>query len=268
MAAASSRRFEGRVALVTGGTSGIGEAVVRRLVSEGARVAFTGRRSDEGERLARETGALYVRADHTSPDDCERCVGAVVAAYGELHVVVNNAGTVLIKPLLETSEAEWDLTFDINVKAVWRMSKLAVLQFARNQSGERGCCIVNVASDWALVAAACAGTYCASKSAVVQITKCMALELAERGIRVNAVCPGDTFVKRWMEESRDEVVEPGEGPVDDAEVERRLRENDDLPMRRVADVTEVAAVVAFLACPENSYMSGAAVPVDGANSCK
>jgi NAD(P)-dependent dehydrogenase (short-subunit alcohol dehydrogenase family) len=270
--ARTSPRFEGKVALVTGGTSGIGEAVVTRFAAEGARVCFTGRRAQLGHAIAARYPAgtvLYVEADHTKAADCKRCVAACVAAFGRLDFLFNNAGVVTLGTVEQTAEQDWDSMFASNVKSVFLMTK-AALPLLREAGTTTAAAIVNCASDWALVAAPEAAAYCASKAAVVQLTKCTALGCARQGVRVNAVCPGDTFVQRWLDVARADVLQPGEAAdaVDDAEIERRLRDNPDLPMGRVADVHEIASAVLFLCSPESSYITGAVIPVDGGNSAK
>jgi NAD(P)-dependent dehydrogenase (short-subunit alcohol dehydrogenase family) len=195
------------VALVTGGTSGIGQAAVEAFVREGALVAFTGRRKDLGDELAARLGppsrVLHISADHCRPEDCARSVSETRSAFGRIDILFNNAGVVLLDRNTEqTSEEEWAQVMSLNVTAVWRMCK-HVLPVMRNQGG--GGSIINNASDWGLVGGRDAVAYCTSKGAVILMTKAMALDHAHEGIRVNAVCPGDTFVPRWIERDREKV---------------------------------------------------------------
>ena len=125
-------RLEGKVCLITGGTSGIGEAILQKFISEGVtKIAFTGRRSDLGSALSKQTGALYIQCDHTDRSDCIRAVDTVLNTFGALHVLVNNAGTVMLKDSTETTEEEWRKVFSLNVDAVWRMSVLALEAFKK-----------------------------------------------------------------------------------------------------------------------------------------
>jgi NAD(P)-dependent dehydrogenase (short-subunit alcohol dehydrogenase family) len=249
-------RLQSKVALITGGTSGIGRATVERFVAEGARVAFTGRRAELGQALAQHSGALFIQADHCRAEDCARAVQETLAAFGRIDILFNNAGIVTHGTAESTSEADWQATFDLNVTGVWRMSRL-VIPILRLQGGG---VIINNASDWGLVGAPDALAYAASKGAVIQITRCMALDHAKENIRVNAVCPGDTFVERWVEQG----FFHGSEPVD----EFTSRQSDTIPLGRVAEVGEIVQAVLFLACEDSSYMTGATLVVDGGNTAQ
>jgi NAD(P)-dependent dehydrogenase (short-subunit alcohol dehydrogenase family) len=260
---APSKKLAGKVALITGGTSGIGEATTSLFVSEGAYVAFTGRRVEKGERIEanlKQTGGMasYIYADHTRIADCQEAIETVIERYGRLDILFNNAGVVLHGNAEQTSEADWQLTLDLNVTAVWRMSRLAIPQMRMQGGGV----IVNNASDWGLVGAAGSLAYCTSKGAVIQMTRAMALDHARENIRVNAVCPGDTFVERWVENG----YFMGSGAV---EREQALQESGAaLPMGRVAAAEEIARAVLFLASSDSSYMTGSILIVDGGNTAR
>ena len=248
-------RLQNKVALITGGTSGIGRATVELFAAEGAQVAFTGRRTDLGEAIAARTGGVYIPADHRRAEDCQRVVEQTLAAFGRIDILFNNAGIVVHGSAESTTEQDWQDTFDLNVTAVWRMSRLVVPTMRRQGGGA----IINNASDWGLVGAAGAVAYCASKGAVIQITKAMALDHAADGIRINAVCPGDTFVERWLQDG----YYRSSGKVSEAEARQT-----DLPLGRVAEALEIAKAVLFLASDESSFITGTALVVDGGNTAR
>ena len=250
-------RLQNKVALITGGTSGIGRATVELFAAEGARVAFTGRRIEKGRSLQSQiANTLFIQADHRQLIDCERAVNDTLAAFGRIDILFNNAGVVLGGTAESTSEADWAEILDVNVTAVWRMSRL-VISIMRQQGGG---VIVNNASDWGLVGAKDALAYCASKGAVIQLTKCLALDHAQENIRVNAVCPGDTLVERWASDG----YFRGSGAV--AETVARL--SSEIPLGRVAAAREIAQSVLFLASDQSSFITGVALAVDGGNTAR
>ena len=249
-------RFSGKVALVTGGTSGIGQAVVESFAAEGALGAFTGRREALGQALAERVSGFFCSADHRKLADCQRCVDAVIQQYGRIDILFNNAGIVLAGTAETTSEEAWQEILDINVTAVWRMSRL-VLPFMRQQGGG---VIINNASDWGLVGAEDALAYCMSKGAVIQMTRAMALDHARQNIRINAVCPGDTFVERW--------VRDGYFRESGAVAEEVARMGSELPLGRVAEAAEIARAVLFLASDDARFITGTTLAVDGGNTAR
>lgn len=251
-----------RVALVTGGTSGIGKATVRTLAAAGARVAFTGRRCPLGEALADEiksTGgrAAYIHADHSRLEDCEYTVRTVLDKFGRLDILFNNAGIVYEGTAETTSEEDWAAILNLNVTAVWRMCKLVIPQMRAQGGGV----IINNASDWGLVGARNALAYATSKGAVVQMTRSLALDHAHEQIRVNSICPGDTLVERWL---TDGYFQEG-APVNEADIQHDAAH---LPMQRVGKAEEIAQAVLFLASDLSTYITGAALPVDGGNTAQ
>jgi len=247
-------RLNDRVALITGGTSGIGEATALLFAAEGAKVAITGRNEQRGAAVVsriKERGgdAVFQRADVSRIDDCRRAVAETVRAFGRLDILFNNAGVYYPQTALECSEREWDEQIDVNLKGTFLMSKCALPTLIAQRSGV----IVNNSSGWGIVGGDHAVAYCASKGGVVLMTKEMAIDHGAQGIRVNCICPGD--------------VETPMLPVD-ARM-RGLKWEDYLagcttrPLGRVGTVEEIAKAVLFLASDDSSFMTGAALVVDG-----
>ena len=257
----SDKQFQGKIVLITGGTSGIGEATAIQFANEGAKVIITGRRTDRGESVVRkikESGreAIFIHADHVKIADCQHVIRSVIEKFGRVDILFNNAGIVLSGNAEGTSEEQWQAVMDLNVTAVWRMSKLVLPSMRKNGRGV----IINNASDWGIVGGKEAVAYCASKGAVIQMTKAMALDHAHENIRVNAVCPGDTFVERWVEKGYFDTTDPVE------EQAARKESGESIPMRRVAEVDEIAGAVLFLASDDASYITGTTLVVDGGNT--
>jgi NAD(P)-dependent dehydrogenase (short-subunit alcohol dehydrogenase family) len=201
---------------------------------------------------------VFIQADHSNADDCSRVVERTLSEFGRIDILFNNAGIVTSGNAETTSQEVWEQTFAINVTAVWRMCKLT-LPHMREQGGG---VIVNNGSDWSVVAGKDAFPYIASKGAIGLMTKSMALDYARENIRVNAVCPGDTFVDRWMEKGYFE----GSDPVT---YEQAIREASEyLPMGRFGTPEEIARAVLFLASDDSSFMTGHLLLVDGGNTAQ
>jgi meso-butanediol dehydrogenase / (S,S)-butanediol dehydrogenase / diacetyl reductase len=256
-------KLSGKAAIITGATSGIGKATALLFAEEGADLLITGRRQELGQRLEseiRERGArgVFVKADHSQAGDCSRAVERTLAEFGRVDILFNNAGIITSGTAETTSEEIWNETFAINVTAVWRMSKL-VLPYMRRQG--KGV-IVNNGSDWSVVAGTDAFPYIMSKGAVAMMTKAMALDYARENIRVNAVCPGDTLVDRWIEKGYFE----GSDPVS---VEEAMQESSAyIPMGRFGKPEEIAQAVLFLASDDSSFVTGHLLLVDGGNTAQ
>jgi NAD(P)-dependent dehydrogenase (short-subunit alcohol dehydrogenase family) len=259
----NSRKLDQRVSLITGGTSGIGEETANLFAEEGSTVIITGRRKDLGSRvvekiISRGGKAHYIAADHTRAEDCQNVIDTVLATFNHIDILFNNAGIVCKGSAENTTEEDWEYALKLNVTAVWRMSKL-VIPHMRSQGGG---VIVNNASDWGIVGAQDAVAYCTTKGAVVQMTRAMAMDHAREKIRINAVCPGDTFVERWIEQGYFNNSQP-------VDREAAMREcGEGLPIGRVGLPEDIAKAVLFLACDDSSYITGTTLLVDGGNTAR
>ena len=247
------RTLEGKIALVTGAASGIGRAIALRFAAEGAATLFADREESAGAAAAEEAVRLggrarFVRADVSRAADCERAVEAAVAAFGALHILVNCAGVIRRATVTELSEADWDLVMDVNAKSVFLMSRAAIPHLAAARGS-----IVNIASGWGLAAGSHAAAYCASKAAVVMLTKAMALDHGAEGIRVNCICPGDTDTPMLRQEAHQLGQQEAEFL---AEAARR-------PLGRIGRPEEIADAAVFLASDAASFITGTALVVDG-----
>ena len=256
-------KLSNKVAIITGATSGIGKATALLFAEEGAELVITGRRAELGERVVeqiRQNGrrGLFLQADHRQADDCSRVVEQTLAEFGRLDILFNNAGIVTSGTAETTTEDVWNDTLAINVTAPWRMCKL-VLPIMKRQGGG---VIINNGSDWSVVAGKDAFPYIASKGAVGLMTKAMALDYARDNIRVNAVCPGDTLVDRWLEKGYFESSDP-------VLMEQAMKDASDyIPMGRFGRPEEIAKAVLFLASDDSSFMTGHLLLVDGGNTAQ
>jgi len=250
-------RFDGWVVLVTGGSSGIGYATAKAFLEEGAKVAVTGRNATRLQRAEAELGrlgtVLAIRGDVAVAEDAKRMVTETVRKLGPLDVLVNNAGIYLNKPIESFSEREYDEIMDVNMKGTFLCTKFAIPGMVKRKRGT----IVNVSSDSGLVGTAGSSVYCASKGAMVLFTKAVALDHAKDNIRVNVICPGE--VNTPMMEK--DAAESGRGFE-----EYYQRVVAPIPMKRAATADEVARGILFLASDEASFMTGAALSVDGGST--
>jgi NAD(P)-dependent dehydrogenase (short-subunit alcohol dehydrogenase family) len=245
-------QLEGKLAVVTGAGSGLGKACALALASEGAQVVVT-ELPDKLE-LARATAAELNGAGHALPLDVrelaqiERCVADAAGIAGRIDILVNNAGVNVRRFAFDVSEADWDAVIDVNLKGVFFVAQ-AVGRVMRDQQPVGGS-IINMASVMGLVGYFQRAAYCSSKAAVVNLTRVLAVEWAEHGIRVNAVCPTfvDTPLTRPMFESQPEFT---------ADVMKRTL------LGRLATPEEIAAAVVFLASPGAAMVHGHALAVDG-----
>lgn len=249
----------GKVAIVTGGTRGIGAAIVEMLAELGARAVYTGRDDALGAAVASRLGddrVRFIQGDVTAPGFADRLTDDVLAKEGRIDVLVNNAGILSRGDVVACTDAEWDAVLETNVTAVFHLSRAVVPIMRRQfQDGGKGGAIVNIASDWALVAAVNAVAYGTSKGAVAQLTRSMAADHAKDGIRVNAVCPGDTETDMLLSDR---------GSGSRAELLDQLGKS--IPLGRVGKPMEIAAAVAFLASDAAGFITGILLPVDGGHT--
>ncbi len=249
--------FAGKAVLVTGGNSGIGAATVRAFAREGAAVLFTGRDRARGTALQAELAGTtaFVAGDLADRAFAETLVPETVKRFGRLDVLVNNAGTLHRSAPAETTDEQWDVMMAVNLDVPFILSRAAVRQM-RVQGGGT---IVNVASELGLVGGKGIGAYCATKGALVLLTKAMALDHADENIRINAVCPGEVHT-----------------PLLEGAIRARLMTIDDglaflggqVPMKRVAEPSEIASTILFLASPAASFVTGATLSADGGSTAR
>lgn len=231
--------ISGKKTLITGGTAGIGLATARHFVDQGARVIISGRRSQGGE-IAAQLGCHFIQADMTLPSDIENLFSEVSKTMGKLDVVINNAGIGgETCPLVDADMGIHDEVITINLRAAYQVLKLATR--CMNQNGS----IINTASVSGMEGETGLSTYCASKAAIINLTKTAALELASHKIRVNAISPGPIKSEIWA----------GEDPLKWSELV--------IPLGRIGEPEEVATVFHFLASDAARYITGANLPVDG-----
>jgi len=256
----SSRRFEGKAVIVTGGGSGIGKATAERFLKEGARVAIFDVSRKNGETAVAElkrkghTPLLFV-GDVSKSADVKRMVRGALKKLGRVDVVFNNAGILVEGTVEQVSEKDWDRIMAINVKGVFLMSKEVIPIMLKQRKGS----IVNNASCSGLVGDRDTIAYNTSKGAVVLMTKCLALDYARKNIRVNCVCPGEIETPMFHQEARSRKM-----PIDEyREVLCEVH-----PIGRLGAPEEVANAVLFLASDDASFITGTAFSVDGGYTCQ
>ncbi|MEE1774021.1 SDR family oxidoreductase [Streptomyces sp. JV185] len=244
--------LDGKRAIVTGGGAGIGRATAQVLAELGARVVIADIDTDGGERTAKDTGGTFVRCDVSRREDCEAVVHTAQERFGGVDVLFNNAGIIRRSTVCEITEDDWDLVMAVNIRSVMLMSRLVIPGMAARGGGS----IVNTGSGWGIRGGGRAVSYCASKGAVVNMTRAMAIDHGPDNIRVNCVCPGDTATGMLAEEAR-QLGESSDAFYADAA---------DRPLGRIGQPRDIAQTVAFLASDASAFLSGAVIPVDGAGT--
>jgi NAD(P)-dependent dehydrogenase (short-subunit alcohol dehydrogenase family) len=247
----SARLLDGKHALITGGTSGIGEATAERFVREGARVAIVGRDADRGHALEESLGVTFVRCDVTDASAVTEMVDEVMQRLGRIDVLFNNAGIINFGTVVDARVDEWDALMATNVRGVFLVSRAVLPRMIAGGGG----CIVNMGSNLGLVGTRGAAAYATSKGAIIQLTRAMALDHIGDGVRVNCICPG-TIETPLVQRQR-----VGRTPEQMQQAAERTKLR--FPIGRIGEPDEVAGMVAFMASDQSSFMTGAIVSVDG-----
>lgn len=251
-------KLKSKVALITGGTEGMGFATARLFLEEGARVMITGRSRQKGSRALKLLEGLgeigFVQGDVSRSSDAKKMVDKTISRFGGIDILFNNAGIYLEKTAEETTEDEWDHVIDVNLKGTFLVSKFAIPHMRRRGGGV----IINNSSDAGLIGNRSCPAYCASKGAVTIMTKAMALDLAKDHIRVNCVNPAVVDTPMLAKE-----VSRSSNPRRYLAESRKMQ-----PMGRVGKPSEVASAVLFLASDDSSFVTGAALSVDGGSTAQ
>ena len=251
----SERVLEGKVAIVTGAGRGIGRALALALAEAGADVGLAARSAEEIEAVADEVEALGRRAlavptDVTQEADVDRLVEGVVDRLGGLHVLVNNSGVIHSSPLVETDLEHWERVVATNLRGTFLCTRAAGRRFLEQGEGK----VVNVASNFAFVGVPRFASYCASKAAVLGLTRAVAIEWASRNVQVNAVAPG--------------YVETDMNAAARSDEKMRDRISAQIPARRMAKAEELGPLVVYLASAASDFMTGETIVFDGGQTAK
>jgi NAD(P)-dependent dehydrogenase (short-subunit alcohol dehydrogenase family) len=245
-------RLTGKVAIITGGGSGIGKAIAQAFVREGAKVVIAGRDGKKVERAAAEIGGecLTVSADVSKASDVRKLVDAALGKFQRINVLVNNAAVLLPGTAESLSEGDFDQTFNINVRGLWLLSRAVLPQMRAAGGGS----IINIASVLSMLGARNRVAYASSKGAVMAMTKAMALDHAAENIRVNCICPGIVATEMVARFSLDENA-----------LRQRVAMH---PMGRFGQPEDVASAAVFLASDESGWTTGSVLTVDGGYSAQ
>jgi NAD(P)-dependent dehydrogenase (short-subunit alcohol dehydrogenase family) len=240
----------GRRCIVTGGSQGIGEACVRRFAREGAKVVIADIEDAKGTALAKELGALYVHCDVGDKAQVDALVASTVQAHGGIDVLVNNAGIFKAADFLDVTEADFDAVLRVNLKGSFLLGQAVARVMAQAGKGDRNGAIVNMSSVNAVLTIPTIASYNVSKGGINQLTRVMALALADKGIRVNAVAPGTIATEL-----------AAKAVLTSEDAKQRIMSR--TPMKRLGEPSEIADAVAYLASDAASYVTGEIVVVDG-----
>ena len=252
--AAELLSLQGRVAMITGGASGIGRGIALRLAELGASIVVLDINGSSAAEVARQVQAFggkaaAIECDVRSRESCHAATAQAIEEFGRIDVLCNNAGIVIRKDASALGEEEWDLVVDVTLKGVYLLSHEVVPQMIRGGGGS----IINTGSGWSLKGGPQAAAYCAAKGGVLNLTRAMAIDYGRHNIRVNCVCPGDIDTPML----RSECAQLGQDPVE------FFREAAQRPLARVGTPDDVANAVLFLASDMASWITGAHIVVDG-----
>jgi NAD(P)-dependent dehydrogenase (short-subunit alcohol dehydrogenase family) len=247
-------KLVGKKAIITGGASGIGRAAALLFAGAGAAVVIGDINDQGGEAVVKKIHAgggegIYVHCDVTKAEDCQRTVQKTINSFGGVDILFNNAGIVQRASVIDTTEEQWDSVMAVNVKSIFLMSKYTIPHMVQAGGGV----ILNTSSGWGLVGGRDAVSYCASKAAVVNLTRAMALDHGAQNIRVNCICPGDTDTPMLRVEAR-QLGENEKTFLDDAA---------DRPLQRIGTPQDIAQAALYLCSDAASYVTGSTLVVDG-----
>ncbi|MGB7603020.1 MAG: glucose 1-dehydrogenase [Candidatus Sulfotelmatobacter sp.] len=249
-----TKQLHGKTAIITGGAGGIGRATALLFAREGAAVSIVDLNQEAGLAVVQEISsgggrAIFERADVTRAADCRRVIERTSKQFGGAQILFNNAGIIRRASVVDISEEDWDQVMAVNVKSVFLMSREVIPLMARAGGGS----IINTASGWGLAGGARAAAYCASKGAVVLLTKAMAIDHGRENIRVNCICPGDTDTAMLRSEARQL------GQAED----KFLSDSAKRPLGRVGTADEIAQAALYLASDASTFVTGTSLVVDG-----
>jgi NAD(P)-dependent dehydrogenase (short-subunit alcohol dehydrogenase family) len=253
----SETRFAGKVALITGGGSGIGAATARRIAAEGGKVVVTGRRIEPIARIAEEIGGAALAGNTADPDHLRAAVALGVERFGGVDILVANAGTELIGSVVDVDLDGWRRTLEVNLEGAMLASRAVIPEMRRRRGGA----IVHVGSVAALTAAPMYVSYLTSKAAMLGLSRSIAFDFGPERIRSNVICPG--WVRTEMAERGIAGVATVKGCLPEALMKEVVRL---YPLRRMAAPEEIAAAIAFLASDDASFVTGAVLVADGGGS--